>query len=81
LTTYRPIGVLLTGHTDAVKSVVFSPDGETLASGFDNTVRIWSVAHVADPASFLCKSVGQSFARDQWQSLVPDGPKYRPLCP
>ena len=33
---------LLTGHTDWVTSVSFSPDGNTLASGSrDNTVRLW----------------------------------------
>ena len=37
----------LTGHTDRVNSVVFSPDGKTLASGGgwdDNTVRLWDIA-------------------------------------
>ena len=37
---------LLTGHTSDVRSVAFSPDGKTLASGsarFDNTVRLWDV--------------------------------------
>ena len=33
---------LITGHTDGVRSVCFSPDGQTLASGSaDNTVRLW----------------------------------------
>ena len=33
---------LLTGHTDWVYSVVFSPDGNTIASGSrDTTVRLW----------------------------------------
>ena len=33
---------LLTGHTDGVWSVAFSPDGNTLASGsYDDTVRLW----------------------------------------
>ena len=33
---------LLTGHTARVKSIAFSPDGKTLATGSeDNTIRLW----------------------------------------
>jgi serine/threonine protein kinase len=35
----------LTGHTDSVRSVSFSPDGSLLASGsWDKTIKLWRVA-------------------------------------
>ena len=40
----RPLGTLLTltGHSDSVTSVCFSPDGKRIASSsLDMTVRIW----------------------------------------
>ncbi len=42
----RPIiGQSLTGHTDYVSSVAFSPDGKTLASGSaDNAIILWDVS-------------------------------------
>ena len=41
----RPGIASLTGHTDRVHSVAFSPDGRTLLSGsYDGTARLWDVA-------------------------------------
>jgi WD40 repeat protein len=36
--------VVLIGHTGRVDSVAFGPDGHTLASGGDVTVRVWDLA-------------------------------------
>ena len=41
----RPGIAALTGHTDRIHSMTFSPDGNTLVTGsYDGTVRLWDVA-------------------------------------
>ncbi len=43
----------LAGHAEAVRSVAFSADGKTLASGsFDKTVKLWDVATGQEQATF-----------------------------
>ena len=45
LSSLRFLDKTLTGHSDWVLSVVYSPDGRYLASGSgDNTIKIWEVA-------------------------------------
>ena len=55
------------GHVSTVRSVVFAPDGNTLASGsFDNTVRLWNVA------TGQCLMVLLA-TREGWVAFTPDG--------
>ena len=44
LSSLRFLDKTLTGHSDSVQSVVYSPDGRYLASGSgDKTIKIWRV--------------------------------------
>jgi WD40 repeat protein len=64
-----PIGGLLSGHTDPISSVVFSPAGGLLVSvAFNSTVRTWR-----SDVKEACDIAARYVARDQVESYVPSG--------
>ena len=77
--THQQITVLR-GHAGPIYSVGFSPDGKTLASGADGTVRLWNVAYLVDVVARLCALVGRSITRAEWARYIPFT-AYQKLCP
>ena len=72
---------LLTGHTGAVASVVFSPDGRTLASaGADQTVRLWEI-NVDRAIQRICATTTNTLTTAKWEQYVSKDLPYRPPCP
>ena len=72
---------VLAGHTGAVNSVAFSPDGKTLATAdHSGTAELWDVGFLVDVLARLCSQVGGSLTHDEWAHYVPTGPPYRNVC-
>jgi len=53
----------LTGHSKEVTKVVFSPDGQTLASTGDNTIKLWKVPSQKESNRQPVPIIGDLFSR------------------
>nr|WP_248002605.1 helix-turn-helix domain-containing protein [Streptomyces sp. RLB1-33] len=64
---------VLSGHSQAVYAVAFSPDGRTLATGAaDDTIRLWSLADPAHPVPLGRPLTGPT-DWVYWLQFSPDG--------
>jgi WD40 repeat protein len=76
-----PLGAPLTGHTDSVMAVVFSPDGRTLATGsFEGTARLWGM-NVDQAIQRICATTTNTLTRAKREQYVSKDLPYRPPCP
>ncbi|MGV9563824.1 nSTAND1 domain-containing NTPase [Streptomyces sp. NPDC003480] len=68
-----PLSSVLSGHTQAVYAVAFSPDGRTLATGAgDDTIRLWNLADPAHPVPLGRPLTGHT-SWVYWLQFSPDG--------
>ena len=80
-TVTGPLKAIFEGHTDFVRSLAFSPDGETLASGsWDRTIRLWNprtlrhvitlIGHSSDVRSVVFSPDGETLASGSWDRTI-----------
>jgi WD40 repeat protein len=71
----------MTGHTDTVFAVMFSPDGHTLATGSgDRTVRLWGM-NIDQAIQRICATTTNTLTPEKWKQYVSPDLPYRPPCP
>ena len=74
------LGTPLEGHQGTVRSMAFSRDGRTLASGSeDHKIILWNI----DPDSWqarACQLAGRNLTQAEWAQYLGDLP-YQQTCP
>ncbi|MFC9295137.1 hypothetical protein ACFTWH_18795 [Streptomyces sp. NPDC057011] len=71
---------VLTGHSNPVPAVAFSPDGHTLATGGnDFTIRLWDTS-LDRVAARICASAHPRITRAQWEEQFA-AVDFNPPCP
>lgn len=73
----RPLDQKLTGHTEAVQSVAWSPDGQWMATGGFRSLKIWDVSTWREVKSLSASLVGNitalAFGADNATLFAADG--------
>jgi WD40 repeat protein len=73
--------LILSGHTDVINGVTFSPDGTRLATcSGDSTVRI-VVLDVDDLIATACSRITRNFTQAEWEAYLGYDVPYRRTCP
>ena len=75
-----PLGTALTGHTDVVSGLAYTPDGRTLISvSRDQTARLWRLDS-QQAIERICATTAESFTEQLWRTHVSGDVAYDPPC-
>lgn len=78
--THLQINTIYTSRVTT--SLAFSPDSRVLATTADGPTRFWDVSYLVDDLpQRLCGQASRSLTREEWLTLIPPGPPFRPICP
>jgi WD40 repeat protein len=79
VTAHRILNQLTTTSSIGATSMVFSPDGNLLATRLSDSIMLWDL----NPTSWIektCRRVSRNLTQDEWNQYFPDE-KYHKTCP